>query len=39
MKDIEILSNNKHFYTSSIRTETQIEVVKERTGWPEMSSV
>lgn len=39
MKDIEILSNNKHFYTGSISTDSQIEVVKERTGWPEMSSV
>lgn len=39
MKDIEILSNNKQFYKSNITTETQIEVVKEPTGWPKMSFI
>lgn len=39
MKDIEILSKTKLFYTNNITTEIQIEVVRETTGWPEMSSV
>lgn len=38
MKYIEIFSNNKQLYMSNITTETQIEIVKEPTGWPEMSS-